>query len=370
VDCDLHLLEPLELWDRIEEPYRSRTKVTPAPGGYASAPGRITEIGGFASTAGAAFLRRQSLDRLAKEPLIEKPFRSSDPAIWLEAMDIEGIDVAVLVPTTAAMSNLAEDPNHALAICRAYNDWAAEFSASAPERFRFWGWLPRQAPELAAREADRCVKQLAAAGVAIVAAQLEGRALSEPLFEPLWVALDALDVPLGLHVGAGRAGRAEMHRVREGREIPLSTRTLHDSMDCVAELIFGGVLDRFPNVRPLIMELGVSWLLWYRWRLDAQWEMYQPFVDYDLLMKPSDYLRRRFHFSADPSEDSLRYLIADGFEDSLLISTDYPHHDSEFPHAIETFLSLPGIPEAVQRKILWDNSARFFALKSQEKPHA
>lgn len=50
-------------------------------------------------------------------------------------------------------------------------------------------------------------------------------------------------------------------------------------------------------------------------------------------------------------------------DDNLLISTDYPHPDSLFPEAINTFVGLPGVSDVSKRKILWDNPARLFGLE-------
>ena len=48
-------------------------------------------------------------------------------------------------------------------------------------------------------------------------------------------------------------------------------------------------------------------------------------------------------------------------DDNLLTTTDYPHADSKFPHATDTFLGLP-MPDASKKKILWDNPTRLYSL--------
>jgi len=49
----------------------------------------------------------------------------------------------------------------------------------------------------------------------------------------------------------------------------------------------------------------------------------------------------------------------------LVFSTDYPHGDSKYPHAVESFLELT-LPDADKRKILWDNCARFYGCGEYE----
>jgi predicted TIM-barrel fold metal-dependent hydrolase len=46
-------------------------------------------------------------------------------------------------------------------------------------------------------------------------------------------------------------------------------------------------------------------------------------------------------------------------DDNLVFSTDYPHADSKYPRAVETFLTLP-LSDVSKRKILWDNWCRLY----------
>ena len=58
------------------------------------------------------------------------------------------------------------------------------------------------------------------------------------------------------------------------------------------------------------------------------------------------------------------HLIADFGADQLVFSTDYPHGDSRYPKATESFLELP-ISDEDKRKILWDNCAEFYCERSR-----
>jgi predicted TIM-barrel fold metal-dependent hydrolase len=64
----------------------------------------------------------------------------------------------------------------------------------------------------------------------------------------------------------------------------------------------------------------------------------------------------------DPDE----YLVTDVArrlgDDNLVVSTDYPHIDAHFPHAIDEFLEIDGLSESGRRKILWDNCARLYNI--------
>jgi predicted TIM-barrel fold metal-dependent hydrolase len=49
-------------------------------------------------------------------------------------------------------------------------------------------------------------------------------------------------------------------------------------------------------------------------------------------------------------------------DDTLVVSTDYPHIDAHFPHAIDEFLGIGELSDSNRRKILWDNCARLYNL--------
>ena len=55
-------------------------------------------------------------------------------------------------------------------------------------------------------------------------------------------------------------------------------------------------------------------------------------------------------------------------DDRILFETDYPHPDSKYPHAVETFLGQEKISEASKRKILWDNAVDFYRFPESYLP--
>jgi predicted TIM-barrel fold metal-dependent hydrolase len=375
IDSELHLQEPYDLWARnLEEPYRSRTKVVSPPQGHAQPGGHSFELNGnpIRPTQGTPLIQRQAMRRWPNDPHLVKARTECAPDIYSEGLDIEGIDVAVMSPTMT-MSIIRYDDlegEHALALCRVYNDWAYQFAQANPERFKFWGFLPPHDAELAAQEARRCMEELGAAGVATIQGAVNGHLFSDEFFDPLWEELDRLGAPFGLHIGFGGRVREEPRARYAGhRNMEIVANTLGQGASsahtAVAELILGGVLERYPNMKPVVMESCVSWLPWLLWRLDEKWETFGPDVDYTLSLKPSEYFRRQCYAVMECEEDVAKYVIDFMGDENLLMSTDYPHHDSPFPHGVDTFLGLPGISAESKRKILWDNGAKLFGLESR-----
>ena len=77
---------------------------------------------------------------------------------------------------------------------------------------------------------------------------------------------------------------------------------------------------------------------------------------------PSEYFARQCYIATDADEKVLPQVIETLGDDSIVVSTDYPHSDGLFPHAIEEFVGLPGVSDKSKSKILWDNCARLYGL--------
>ena len=97
------------------------------------------------------------------------------------------------------------------------------------------------------------------------------------------------------------------------------------------------------------------------WRLDEAWNAKVTSGPPDLAMMPSEYFKRQVFVSVEPDEAGVKYVIDYIGTDRLVFSTDYPHGDSKFPHAVDNFLELE-ISETDKRKILWDNCAEFYKV--------
>lgn len=123
-----------------------------------------------------------------------------------------------------------------------------------------------------------------------------------------------------------------------------------------------GVLEKFPNLRVAFLEGNYAWLPWLLYRLDERAKLHGALADVPLSKRPNDYFLKQCFISVDPDE----YLVSDVIkrvgDDNIVISTDYPHIDAHFPHALDEFFEIEDIGDASRRKILWDNCARLYDL--------
>jgi hypothetical protein len=99
-------------------------------------------------------------------------------------------------------------------------------------------------------------------------------------------------------------------------------------------------------------------------RMDDDWEWAQDFnqLKRDLTMPPSEYVRRNCYFTCEADEKDLAHPIAEVGEDHILMATDYPHFDSEYPHTVSSLRARNDITAKQKDKILGENAARILNL--------
>jgi len=280
-------------------------------------------------------------------------------------MDVEGIDIAVLFRTLPVVCVDDFEPEFAIALCRAWNDWAADFARMAPDRMKAAALLTLHDPALAAQELRRAVTELGFVAAQMMPNPVNGRNLHDPSVDALWAEAERLGVPICFHPAPNNYSKD--HFVNRFLTAPSTTISIGlnnpvELMSAIACMTAGGVLERFRHLRVAFLEGNCSWLPWLLWRIDELWKMSKSGETTKLSMLPSEYFMRQCFISVDVDEDQVEWVVRKKLgDDTLVFSTDYPHSDSHFPEATELFLKLP-ISEESKRKILWDNCARLYGM--------
>jgi predicted TIM-barrel fold metal-dependent hydrolase len=283
--------------------------------------------------------------------------RHGDPAIQLADMDTEGIDVAVLYPTTLLGAARHSDPEFATALHRAYNDWLAEFCRHNPERLKGVAAVPMVAPEEAARELERCVTQLGFVG-AMAHTRNPDRTVGDSCYDDLYSCAQQYDVPVSFHASGSEI------RPDSRFDTFLAEHTLghtHEQMCSAINLVYGGVLERFPRLRVGFLEGMVGWIPMLADRMDEEYE-HRPFEAPTLTREPSAWFRSgRMFFGAEPEEwmipTVINYLGSDA---TLLYSSDYPHWDGAFPNSTRKLAERTDLTDANKRNIFGENACRYY----------
>ena len=366
LDSDMHILEPPDLWQRfIDSKFKDY-----APRGTTDHVRDLRMVGPNGEAwgrpvdpppetippPGHIFERNQKLFK----PHMERGWSSQ---VQLDAMDEEGIDLAVLFPSRGlnVLSIPAMDPEFAAAIARAYNNWLYEFCQIDTSKLIGAGMVSVFDIDDAISEAQRCVQQLGFRAIFLRANVVNGHNWQEPYYDPLWSALEELNVPLGFHESNTSAGRQVGEQF--GYNFMLRHTFSHpfEQMLAVGSFCGGGVLERHPRLRVAFLEGNCGWLPFLLWRLDEHWEMFGDQWAPELKNPPSHYFKRQCYASVEADEEPVKYAIDFLGNDRLVFSTDFPHVDTKYPMAVERFLQLP-IGEEDRRKILWDNCAAYYGI--------
>ena len=367
LDSDMHILEPPDLWQRfIDSKFKDY-----APRGTTDHVRDLRMVGPDGQAwgrpvdpppetippPGHIFHRNQQLFK----PHMERGWSAQ---VQLEAMDEEGIDLAVLYPSRGlnALSIPDMEPEFASAIARAYNNWLYEFCQADPSKLMGAGMVSVFNIDDAISEAQRCVKQLGFRAVFLRANIVNGHNWHDPYYEPLWSALEELNVPLGFHESNTSAGRQVGDQF--GYDFMLRHTFSHpfEQMLALGSFCGGGVLERHPSLRVAFLEGNCGWLPFLLWRLDEHWEMFGDQWAPELKNPPSFYFKRQGYASVEADEEPVKYAVDFVGNDCLVFSTDFPHVDTKYPRAVERFLQLP-LGEEDKRKILWDNCAAYYGVK-------
>ncbi len=378
LDSDIHVTEPDTLWaDYMEADFKDSAPVRVVDEGSWSA--GMWRSDGKLLPAYMDVAERSRTMRVREEISAERYVQSgrqlvsgaeSDqdegtrPEHMLEAMGVEGVDVAVVFRTMGAhVIGIDEmDPNLSAAICRGYNDWLYDFCAAQPSALKVGALMPMQDVDLAVHEANRAVDKLGAVTLILPSNPVCERPWYSEYYHPFWAAAESLGVPVSFH-GIQMAYQDHLARRYMDNHV-LGHSVAHPvEMICTAgAMVSGGIFERFPTLKTAFLEGHSSWVPWWLYCLDEHEEKMGDKERFGLVLSPSEYFLRQCFVSVDPDEALVKYTIDAIGDDNLVISTDWPHDDSAYPNAIDTFLGLEGVSQASQQKVLWDNCARLYDI--------
>jgi predicted TIM-barrel fold metal-dependent hydrolase len=345
IDCDVHLVVPSveTLMPYLTDHWRAYIRETAFKGPVDTAYPRGAAIGG--NVPGAT----------RGEP--SAPLERVQAAVFADG----GTELAILTCAYAVES--VRNPFAAAALAGAVNDWQSEHWLDPEPRLRGSIVVPSQDPQLAAAEIERVAGR---AGFVQVFLPVHSEALyGTRRYYPIYEAALRHDLAIGIHFG-GSPGNPPTpvgwpsYYVEEY----VGMATLFQSQ--LIGLVTEGAFDRFPALRVVLSESGVSWLPSLLWRLDKEWKGLRREVPW-VRRLPSEYVREHVRLTTAPLDvppdpGRVAELIDQlGGDDLLLYASDFPHrHDERDPAAF-----LLDLPVATARKIRRENAAACYRLNSE-----
>jgi uncharacterized protein len=282
--------------------------------------------------------------------------RGWDAKSQVVAMDMEGIDSTVLFPSRGLFVLSLQSAEHigpdgmdvglSSAIARAYNDWMFDFVSDTERSNRVFGsaMIAPHDVGAAVEELARSVARGFKAGF-LVPGLVDNKPWHHPVYDPLWREAERLGVPICFH-GGGTTYLKPDFAFSEHLDKLMLWHPFNQPlgiMFVVTCFTSGGILERFPQLRVGLLEGNCSWAPFMMYRLDEHWE---------------------WTGKCEADEEVAKHYFEDFGDDNVVFSTDYPHADSKFPHATESFLELP-FGESTKRKILWENYCKLYGITEE-----
>jgi aminocarboxymuconate-semialdehyde decarboxylase len=271
-------------------------------------------------------------------------------------MQRQGVDMHVLSVPPPLNFFATIEPERALTICRVVNDAFARAVADDSEHFIGLATVPLQAPERAAVELERAVRELGLRGVEI-GTNVDGTNLDEPGLRPFYAKAQELNVPIFIHSTGRKIGAERLSRYHFNNLVGNPTE---DAL-AAGSLIFGGVLKEFPRLKVYIAHGGGSCPL-LRGRWDHGWTV-RPEARLQIQRPPSEYFSLLMFDSLTHSGPALSFLVETVGPERVMLGTDYPY-DMRDADPVRSIAALPRLSDRERELIFGGNAAALFSLES------
>ncbi len=293
-----------------------------------------------------------------------------DPAERLKALDNDGVDGEVLFPNDPVQGGTffqGDDAEFEMACVKAYNDGLAEWR-QVSDRYLPLALIPYLSGiDAAVKETERAAK-MGHVGIQMVAepsmVKKGLKHFNDKWWDPLWACCQANNLPIHWHAGAGIAIRIPRWRgytPNQGQAYGPAGGFANQAQ-FVPNLLFSGVLERFPKTRWVCAETGVGWVAYMLEACDHEWERRHLWTE-GLVTRPTEAFKRQIsmNFWYERAGIELRHEIG---MDNIMWESDYPHSTSTYPES-GAFIErcLKGVPKAERDQLCYGNALRTYGLQ-------
>ena len=289
----------------------------------------------------------------------------SDPNCRIKEMETDGLSAEVLYPTYLLPHFAMDDAKLQEACFRAYNDWLIDYCKVAPNRLIGIAAIPVYDIDAAVKALERCVKA-GLKGSIIWQAPHPHLPFHSDHYDKFWAASQDLNMPVNLHILTGHGYHKEtVFKNKTGVENYRGSVNLKlkEITDAFFELIFYGVLDRYPRLKFVSVENEIGWLPFMLQQWDYYYRRFRgvnpPPIDKD----PSEYFQRQVYatfFRDTVGGHNLEWWGAD----NCMWSNDYPHGNSTWPESRKYIeRDLGRLPHDLRFKLLCGNVAKLYGME-------
>lgn len=363
ISADGHIVEPPKLWaQRLDKRFRDRAPQVIDKGKQ----GPMFVAPGVPDLQVAAFYALGKEGEALKE-VMTKGYEVARPGAWdpeerVKDMETDGVAAEILFPSLAFSLFGLDDGELQLACFKAYNDWMAEFASHSPKRLFPVALISLEDVAEGVKEVERAAK-LGLKGAMTWSGPPADKPYHCGIYDPFFAAAQEHGMVITMHEITAK-DKTRAVKIDGSPEFLTfaSLNFVHEIQETLCSLVFGGVLDRFPNLKFVSVELGAGWVPYFVWQLDRRFKKFAPMADHKLAHLPSEYMRRQvfFTFEIDPIGPRVTRFFG---EDNYMWASDYPHSATTWPRSLDVIADIfSDVPQPIKDKIISHNCDRLFKM--------
>jgi predicted TIM-barrel fold metal-dependent hydrolase len=381
IDVDTHLSEPEDLWtkrapakfkDRVPQIRTIDGKVSWVingnhPIGLGASASSVFHKDGRTSS-GIEFVEWRNADVIPA---------SYDARARVALMDEAGIYAQIVYPNVmgfGGQNTATVDPELRLISAQIYNDAMVELQEESGDRLFPMATLPWWDVGAAVAEAKRAHAN-GLHGININSDPHKHRdANGKPLpdlsveyWNPLWETCESLGLPINFHIGASEQsmdwiGTAGWPSLSVNHRSGLAGSMMFlDNGRVIGNLIYSGLLDRFPKLKFVSVESGIGWIPFVMESLDYQFSSL--ITKSNLLHKPSEYFRKNFYACFWFEKRDISHVIEQVGVDNCMFETDFPHIVCLHPAPLKFVEEgLSKLDDSAREKVMSANAAKVYNI--------
>jgi len=282
-----------------------------------------------------------------------------DIGMTLEWMDAIGVDYCCLFPTPMLFLGLHPQVEVEVAMCRAYNRWLCERILKAEPRIVSMLYLPFNDPDAAYRTVKDFGDEKGVVGFMVTSPRY--KPVHDNAYVKTYALLEEMGKPISFHAAYNWNDQSLQMTNRFISVHALGFMWFN--MVHMTNWVVNGLPERFPKLKVMWVESGLTWAYGLMQRLDHSYMMRTSDCP-SLKRKPSEYMREMYYSSQPMEKPRDRSILEATFkminaETQLMWSSDYPHWDFDLPSVI---YDLPFLSESGRRNILGGTAAKLFGL--------
>ena len=283
------------------------------------------------------------------------------PELRLKDQDLDGVDAEVIYGILG-MGNLLGKGDLVRVVYQIYNTWVANFCKANPQRLVALACIPNDDPESAAAELRRTAK------LGLGGADFNVSTAVKPIWhrdwDPLWAAAEECNMPISFHATGVPVRMPSDEQMALDYAAPYRgtwlTMLQIAGGEFLSAIVFSGALERFPGMKFVLGECGVSWVPYVLARMDEEYD--DQFRHLNFSMMPSDYWRRQ-GYTTFQHETILADVVPMVGQDNVMWGSDYPHADGVWPDSRQIIeADLGSMDPEARGKITCHNAGKLYGL--------